>query len=218
MKIAILGTGQVGNLIGSRLIEKGHQVMMGGRAANNESGLMFVKSNPTGTASYSTFDAVSRDADIIFNATNGRFALEALNLADTDFADKILIDVANPLDFTANPPKLIPEFANTSSLGESIQSRYPKARVVKILNTLGMVLAVNPMQLNQGDHSLFVAGNDQAAKAEAKAIVTEFGWKPDNVIDLGDITAARAMESYLILSIRIAMATALPVFNIKVIK
>ena len=218
MKIAILGTGQVGNLIGSRLIEKGHQVMMGGRVANNESGLTFVKNNPPGTARYGTFDAVSRDADIIFNATNGRFALEALKLADTDFADKILIDVANPLDFTANPPTLIPEFANTSSLGEAIQSRYPKARVVKTLNTLGMVLAVNPTQLNQGDHSLFVAGNDQAAKTETKAIVAEFGWKPDNMIDLGDITAARALASYLILSIRIAMATALPVFNIKVIK
>lgn len=218
MKIAILGTGQVGNLIGSRLIEKGHQVMISGRVANNESGLTFVKNNPPGTASYGTFDAAPRYADIIFNATNGRFALEALKLADTDFADKILIDVANPLDFTVNPPTLIPEFANSSSLGESIQSRYPKARVVKTLNTLGMALAVNPTQLNQGDHSLFVAGNDKAAKTEAKAIVTEFGWRPDNVIDLGDITAARAMESYLMLLARIGMATALPVFNIKVIK
>ncbi len=218
MKIAILGTGLVGNLIGSRLIEKGHQVMMSGRAANNESGSTFVKNNPSGTASYATFDAASRYADIIFNATKGQFSLEALKLANTDFADKILIDVANPLDFTANPPTLIPEFANTFSLGEAIQSRYPKARVVKTLNTLGMVLAVNPTQLNQGDHSLFVAGNDNAAKTQAKAIVTEFGWKPDNVIDLGDITAARAMESYLTLLGRIGMAIALPVFSIKVIQ
>ncbi len=218
MKIAILGTGLVGSLIGSRLIEKGHQVMMGGRAANNESGLTFVKNNPPRTASYGTFDAASRYADIIFNATNGRFALEALHLADTDFADKILIDVANPLDFTANPPTLIPEFANTSSLGESIQSRYPKARVVKTLNMMGMALAVNPTQLNQGDHSLFLAGNDQAAKIQVKAILIEFGWKPDNVIDLGDIKAARGMESYLMLLPRIGMAVGVPVFNIKVIK
>src|SRR5258707_1599913 len=164
MKIAILGTGQVGNLIGSKLIEKGHQVMMSGRAANNESGLTFVTNNPPGTASYDTSDAASRYADIILNATNGRFALEALKLADTDFADKILIDVANPLDFTANPPTLIPEFANTCSLGESIQNRYPKARVVKTLNMMGMVLGVNPMQLNKADHSLFMAGDDQTAK------------------------------------------------------
>src|SRR5258708_15819712 len=148
MKIAILGTGLVGSLIGSRLIEKGHQVMMGGRAANNESGLTFVKNNPPRTASYGTFDAASRYADIIFNATNGRFALEALHLADTDFADKILIDVANPLDFTANPPPLIPEFANTSSLGESIQSRYPTAPAVKTLNIMGMTLPLHPTPLN----------------------------------------------------------------------
>ena len=81
-----------------------------------------------------------------------------------------------------------------------------------------MALGVNPTQLNQGDHSLFVAGNDQAAKTQATAILTEFGWKPDNVLDLGDITAARAMESYLSLVARIGMAIGLPVFNIKVIK
>ena len=88
MKIAIMGTGLVGNLIGSRLIEKGHQVMMSGRAANNESGLTFVKNNPPGTASYGTFNAAPRYADIIFNATNGRFALEALKLADKNAAQK----------------------------------------------------------------------------------------------------------------------------------
>src|SRR5258708_3707655 len=218
MKIAILGTGLVGSLIGSRLIKKSAQVRMGRRPANNGSGLTFVKNNPPRTASFGTFDAASRYADIIFNATNGRFALEALNLADTDFAEKIEIDVANPLDFTTNPPTLIPEFANTSSLGESIQSRYPKARVVKTLNMMGMALAVNPTQLNQGDHSLFLAGNDQAAKIQVKAILIEFGWKPDNVIDLGDIKAARGMESYLMLLPRIGMAFGVPVFNIKVVK
>src|SRR5437762_5036450 len=138
MKIGILGTGEVGNLLGSRLIENGHQVMMGGREANNQKGLDFVNKHSSENASYGTFAEASDFGEIIFNATNGRFAMDALKLANTDFAGKIIIDVANPLNFTTEPPTLIPEFANTSSLGESIQHQYPKAKVVKTLNTFGM--------------------------------------------------------------------------------
>lgn len=217
MKIGILGTGQVGNLIGSSLIEKGHQVMMGGREANNEKGLGFAKSNSE-NASYGTFEEASNFGEIIFNATNGRFALDALKLANTDFADKIIIDVANPLNFSTKPPTLIPEFANTNSIGESIQNFFPKAKVVKTLNTLVMALAVNPKQLNNGDHSLFVAGNDENAKTKTITLLTEFGWDIDKVIDIGDITASRAMESYLILMVRLSMSLKVPMFNIKVVK
>jgi predicted dinucleotide-binding enzyme len=218
MKIGILGTGQVGNLIGSRLIENGHQVMMGGREAKNEKGLDFVKNNSSGNASYGTFAEASDFGEIVFNAINGKFVLEALKLANTDFAGKIIIDVANPLDFLTKPPTLVPEFSNTNSIGESIQNHFPKAKVIKTLNTLGMALAVNPKQLNNGDHSIFVSGNDEKAKARTKTLLAEFGWKIDNVIDLGDITAARAMESYLILSVRMLMAFDVPMFNIKVIR
>lgn len=121
MKIGILGTGEVGNLIGSRLIENGHQVLMGGREANNQKGLDFVKKQSFSNAYYGTFAEASNFGEIIFNATNGRHSLEALRLAITDFTGKIIIDVANPLDFTTKPATLIPEFANTTSLGESIQ-------------------------------------------------------------------------------------------------
>jgi len=217
MKIGILGTGQVGNLIGSRLIETGHQVMMCGREANNQKGLDFVKNNSE-NASYGTFAEGAIFGEIIFNATNGKFALDALKLTNTDFADKIIIDVANPLDFSAEPPTLIPEFANTNSIGESIQNLFPKAKVVKTLNTLAIALAVNPKQLNNGDHSLFVAGNDENAKTKTITILTEFGWNIDNIIDIGDITASRAMESYLILVVRLSMALKVPMHSIKVIK
>ena len=73
-------------------------------------------------------------------------------------------------------------------------------------------------QLNNGNHSLFVAGNDENAKTKTMTLLTEFGWNIDNIIDLGDITAARAMESYLILMSRLSMALKVPMFNIKVIK
>ena len=199
MKIGILGTGEVGNLLGSRLIENGHQVMMGGREAKNQIGLAFVNKHSSKNASYGTFAEASRFGEIVLNATNGRFALNALKLANTDFAGQLIIDVANPLDFTKKPAILIPELANTNSLGESIQHNFPKAKVVKTLNTLGMALAVNPKQLNDGQHSLFICGNDEGAKTRAKTLLTEFGWKIDNIIDLGDITGARAMEGFLIL-------------------
>jgi predicted dinucleotide-binding enzyme len=217
MKVAILGTGQVGNLIGSKLIETGHQVMMGGREANNQKGLGFVKNNSE-NASYGTFAEAASFGEIIFNATNGKFGLDALKLMNTDLAEKIIIDVANPLDFSTKPPTLIPEFANTNSIGESIQNLFPKAKVVKTLNTLAMALAVNPRQLNNGDHSLFVAGNDENAKTKTITLLTEFGWNIDNIIDIGDITAARAMESYLILMVRLSMALKVPMHNIKVIR
>jgi predicted dinucleotide-binding enzyme len=218
MKIGILGTGEVGNLLGSRLIENGHEVMMGGREANNQKGLDFVHKHSSENAFYGTFAEASGFSEIIFNATNGRFALDALKLANTDFAGKIIIDVANPFDFTTKPPTLIPELANTNSLGESIQNNFPNAKVVKTLNTLGMALAVNPTQLNNGDHSLFISGNDESAKTRTKTLLTELGWKIENIIDIGDITGARAMEGFLILSVRLLMSFGIPMFNIKVVK
>src|SRR6266487_3503075 len=218
MKIGILGTGEVGNLLVSILIENGHQVMIGGREASNPKGLDFVNKHTSENASYGTFAEASGFGEIIFNATNGRHALEALKLANTDFAGKIIIDVANPFDFTTKPPTLISEFANTNSIGESIQNQYPKAQVVKTLNTLGMALAVNPKQLNNGDHSIFISGNDESAKTRIKTLLTELGWKIENIIDIGDITGARAQEGFLILSVRLLVSFGTPMFNIKVIK
>jgi predicted dinucleotide-binding enzyme len=218
MKIAILGTGQVGHLIGSKLIENGYQVMMGGRNADNEKGLAFVKENGNQNAFYGTFEDASKFSDIVFNATNGKYALEALKLAKTTFSGKTIVDVSNPLDFTTKPPTLIPEFSNTSSLGESIQNLFPEAKVVKTLNTMGIGLGVNPNQLNNGDHTLLIAGNDQEAKLDAHSILKKFGWKTEAIFDLGDITASRGMESYLgLFGVRVMMAGQ-KVFNIKIIK
>lgn len=218
MKIAILGTGQVGHLIGSKLIENGYQVMMGGRGRDNEKGLAFVKENGNQKAFYGTFEDASKFSNIVFNATNGKYALEALKLAKTTFSGKTIVDVSNPLDFTTKPPTLIPEFSNTSSLGESIQNLFPEAKVVKTLNTMGIGLGINPNQLNNGDHTLLIAGNDQEAKLEAQTILKKFGWKPEVIFDLGDITASRGMESYLgLFGVRVMM-TGQKVFNIKIIK
>jgi predicted dinucleotide-binding enzyme len=217
MKIGILGTGEVGNTIGARLIEIGHSVMMGGREAGNQKGLDFVKNNPE-NASYGTFAEAAGFGEIIFNATNGKFVLEALKLANTDFAGKIIIDVSNPLDLSTKPPTLFPEFANTNSIGESIQRDYPKAAVVKTLNSLAMKIAVNPSLFNNGDHSMFVAGNDETAKTKVKALLVAFGWKAENLVDLGGITASRAMESYVVLWATMLTSLSVPMVSFKIIK
>ena len=122
------------------------------------------------------------------------------------------------MNFSTKPPTLIPEFTNTNSIGESIQNFFSKAKVVKTLNTLAMALAVNPKQLNNGDHSLFVAGNDENAKTKTITILTEFGWNIENIIDIGNIKAARAMEAYLLLFVSMSMSIKVPMFNLKIIK
>jgi predicted dinucleotide-binding enzyme len=218
MKVGILGTGEVGNLIGSKLTENGHEVMMGGREGDNPKGLAFAKNNPSGMASYGTFTEASGYGEIIFNAINGSFALQALKLAETDFAGKINIDVSNPMDLSIDPPQLIPEFAGAGSVGESIQDHYPDAKVVKTLNIVAMKVGIDPKILNNGDHSMLMAGNDEISKAKVRSILLEFGWIPDNIIDIGGIKSSRAMESYPILWVLMLKGMGVSIASIKVIK
>ena len=105
-----------------------------------------------------------------------------------DLAGKILIDVANPLDFSGGmPPTLTP--CNTDSLGESLQREFPNAKVVKTLNTCNCKVMVDPARV-PGEHDLFICGNDAGAKDQVRTLLREFGWT--SIIDLGDITNARA--------------------------
>src|SRR5690606_24440419 len=101
---------------------------------------------------------------------------------EESLSSKVLVDITNPLDFSKGmPPSL--SVSNTDSLGEQIQRAFPKTRVVKTLNTVNAHLMVDPGQLADGDHTMFVAGNDAAAKAEVTRLLKEgFGWK--DVIDL----------------------------------
>lgn len=129
---------------------------------------------------------------------------------------KIIVDIANPLEFTKGmPPSL--SISNTNSLGEEIQNTFPQTRVVKTLNTMWCGLMVNPVIINKGDHNVFVSGNDASAKEEVKTILKSFGWDDKNILDLGDITTARGTEMYLPLWLRIWGATNNGAFNIKIV-
>jgi predicted dinucleotide-binding enzyme len=218
MKIAVLGTGMVGDTIGSGLIELGHEVKMGSRTADNEKAKAFVDKNK-GKASAGTFADAAAFGELIINCTAGAGSIEALKMAgEANLDGKIIIDIANPLDFSKGmPPSLIPELSNTNSLGEEIQKTFPSAKVVKTLNTMWCGLMVNPAMINGGDHTNFISGNDADAKQKVKALLNEFGWKNENILDLGDISSARGTEAVLPVWLRIWNATQNGAFNFKVI-
>lgn len=216
MNIAVLGSGMVGGTIATKLIQLGHKVKMGSRAANNEKASEWVKANGA-NASQGTFSDAAAFGEILFNCTSGQGSLEALKAAGAaNLKGKLLIDIANPLDFSKGmPPSLSP--CNTDSLGEQIQRAFPDAKVVKSLNTTNAMLMVNPSQLAGGDHSIFMSGNDADAKAKTADILKNwFGWK--DVIDLGDITTARGTEMLLAVWLRLWGSLKTANFNFKIVR
>ena len=215
MKVGILGTGMVGNAIGTKLVKLGHDVKMGSRTADNAKGAEWVKANGA-KASQGTFADAAAFGEIVFNCTHGMASLEVLKMAGaTNLKGKVLVDISNPLDFSKGmPPSL--SVCNTDSLGEQIQRALPDTKVVKTLNTVNCNLMVNP-SLVKGEHDLFISGNDAQAKAKVIDILKNwFGWK--SVIDLGDITTARATEMILPIWVRLMGLFQSPNFNFKVVR
>ena len=220
MKIAVLGTGTVGETIGSALIAKGHEVKMGRRTATNEKAAEWV-SKSGANASTGTFADAAAFGGIIINATKGANSIDVLNsVGAASLNGKILIDVANPLDFSKGmPPSLIPSLSNTNSLGEEIQKTFPEVKVVKTLNTMWCGLMVNPTMIGGGDHINYLCGNDTDAKTEVKKfLINNFGWKEENLLDLGDICNARGTESVLPIWLRVFLATNNGAFYFKLVK
>jgi hypothetical protein len=216
MKIAVLGTGMVGNGLATKLIERGHQVMMGSRTADSKPAQDWQRA--TGKdAQVGTFADAAMFGELIISCTNGANSIAALRLVgEASLRAKILIDVSNPLDMSQKPPTLT--FCNTDSLGERIQREFPEATVVKALNTVNCDVMINPAVV-PGDHHLFVCGNDVAAKAKVAQFISDnFGWKRDNIVDLGDISNSRGTEMYLALWIRLWGALGTPHFNISLVR
>lgn len=219
----MLGTGTVGRTLGTRLVGLGHAVRLGARQAGNENAAAWVASvAPAGPASGSTsasagtFTDAARFGDLVINATAGTASLAALDAAGPDnLAGKVLIDVANPLDFSHGMPPTL-TVCDTDSLAEQIQRRFPDARVVKTLNTVNADVMVHPGIL-PGSHTMFLCGNDAAAKAAARALLESFGWPATDLVDLGDIGAARGMEMYLPLWLRLWGASGTSHLNVKLV-
>jgi 8-hydroxy-5-deazaflavin:NADPH oxidoreductase len=229
MKIAIIGTGTVGQTLALRLFELGHNVMLGTRNVTEKKASTTKDNygNPSFLEWYAinngiklgTFAEAATFGEIVINATNGGNSIEALKLAGAEnLAGKILIDIANPLDFSKGmPPCLLPEISNTNSLAEEIQKAFPDTKVVKTLNTMWCGLMVNPAMIGGGDHVNFVGGNDEGAKATTKSLLKEFGWKEENIIDLGGISSARGTEAILLLWINLMGVLKNGAFNFKIV-
>ena len=225
MNIAVLGTGMVGRALAGRLDELGHTVVVGTRdpqatlARTEPDGM----GNPPFSAwhaqhpgvSLATFADAAGGADLVVNASSGEAAMEVLRLAGAEnLAGKVLLDIANPLDFSAGfPPTLFVK--DSDSLGEQIQRAFPDTRVVKTLNTLNASLMVEPKTLGESS-TVFVSGDDPEAKATVTLLLQSFGH--DDVIDLGGIETARGTEMLLPIWLRLMGKLGTGHFNFKIVR
>jgi predicted dinucleotide-binding enzyme len=198
MKIGVLGTGMVGSAIAGKLKALGHDVMVGSRDPGGE------KAKALGLPAGSYAEAAAH-GDWVVNALPGEPAAGYLGQCQLD--DKIVLDISN-YDHAVDEPIETP-------VGEVIQRAFPKARVVKALNSVSAHLMVDPQQLGK-PHTVFVAGNDAAAKGEVTELLRSFGWK--DIIDLGDVSAFRAMEQLIPLWMALERVTGGPEFQLAVVR
>jgi predicted dinucleotide-binding enzyme len=225
MKIAILGTGGVGKAFATRLTGLGHQVIVGTRNVAStmenkaDNGFAaYIQKNPA--VKLGSFSEAAAFGEIVINVTKGANTHDVIKSAGIDnLKGKIIMDISNPLDFSKGmPPSLIPEYSNTNSLGEEIQKMAPGAKVVKTLNTMWNGLMLDPNMLAGGNHINYICGNDADAKKTVIGLLNQFGWKNENIMDLGDITGARATEATLPIWLRVYGTLQSGAFNFNVIR
>lgn len=217
MKIGVWGTGMVGVAIGDKLIELGHEVMMGSRTPDNEKAAAWVEGAGE-RASQGTFADAAAFGELVFNCAAGQHALAIIDAVDAAALEgKVLVDISNPLDFSNGMPPTL-TVCNDTSLGEQIQEALPATHVVKALNTVNCDVMVDPSRLAEPT-DIIICGEDAGAKGTVTAILTGwFGWQPERVIDLGGIAQARGTEMFLPLWVRLYGALGTPDFNIKIVR
>jgi predicted dinucleotide-binding enzyme len=188
MKIGVLGSGDVGKVLGSGFLKHGHDVMMGTRTASQLAD--WAKANPKGKVG--SFPDTAKFAEVVVLAVKGTVALEALRSAGADnLANKPVIDASNPIADAPPTNGVVKFFTNLDeSLMERLQREFPNARFVKAYNSVGNRLMINP-QFKAGKPTMFICGNDESAKAIVRGINDQFGWE---TADMGKVEAARAIE------------------------
>ncbi len=213
MRIAVIGTGFAGRTLAQGLKRIGHDVVVGTRdpdvtAKREEWADLEIPLRALGV--------VAADADLVVNATNGMASLAALGGIGTEhLAGKVIVDVANPLDFSQGfPPTL--SVKDTDSLAEQIQRAFPGARVVKSLNTVNAVLMVDPASLGDGDTTIFAAGDDPDARELVVGLLRELGWQ--DVVELDGLSNARGLEMWMPLWVRLMGALGTAEFNMKLVR
>jgi 8-hydroxy-5-deazaflavin:NADPH oxidoreductase len=213
MRIGIIGSGIIGQLLGSKLVSLGHDVILGTRDPNDLHSKKGAPGDPAPSlaewlqeggkmAQVATFSEAAAHGEILINATSGMVSLQALALAGSEnLAGKILMDTSNALDFSrGGSPVCLATDQEGGSVGVRIQQAFPDTKVVKALNTTGSQIIVNPLLLADGDHTVLLCGNDPGAKEIVSELLRSFGWR--DIFDLGDITAAHGMEMMTALWLR----------------
>lgn len=227
MKIAILGTGMVGQGLAVALQARGHEVMMGTRDVAKS--LAGTEPSAYGLPAFgvwhkdhagiqvATFADAAQFGELLIHAGNGSAALDVLRLARLETAgDKVMIELSNDLDASKGmPPVSRSSDVAGAGLGEKIQAAYPRLRVVKTLNTMNVQVMVNPA-LVPGDSTIFMSGNDAEAKQTVRSILQSLGWQ--DILDLGDISTSRSVEMLLPLWLRILGVMGHANFNFKIVR
>jgi 8-hydroxy-5-deazaflavin:NADPH oxidoreductase len=188
MKVGIIGSGVVAQSLGDGFVKYGHEVMLGTRDATKLA--EWQARNPG--AMIGSFAETAKFGELLVLAVKGLVAAEVLRAAGANnLAGKPLIDATNPI---ANEPPVngvLRFFTNLNeSLMERLQKEFPETRLVKAFNSVGSALMVNP-QLKHGPPTMFICGNDEAAKEVVRQILDQFGWE---TADMGQAEAARAIE------------------------
>ena len=193
-RIGVLGSGTVGTALANGFLKHGHEVTRGSREpAKLADWLASAGTN----AHTGTFAEAARWAEIVVLAVKGDAAESVLDAAGPEaLKGKVVIDTTNPI--AASPPVngVLRYFTTLEdSLMERLQRRVPGARFVKAFSIVGNALMVDP-KLPGGPPTMFICGNDDAAKRDVTGILERFGWLTD---DLGSVEAARAIEPLCIL-------------------
>lgn len=209
----MIGTGSVGRTLSQKLQELGHDVVVGTRdpdetSRRDEWAGLGVPLRQLGL--------VAADADLVVNATNGLASLSALGEVGSDhLAGKVLVDVANPLDFSQGfPPTL--SVKDTDSLAEQIQRAFPETKVVKALNTMTASVMVDPGSVGDGDTTVFAASDDAEARQVVVGLLGELGWV--DVVELDGLHNARGLEMWLPLWVRLMGTLGTAEFNLKLVR
>lgn len=218
MRIAVLGSGMVGRSMAGGLAGLGHEVTLGTRDAAVTAGRQemaaWQREHPA--VRLAGFAEAADGADLLVNASNGAVSAEVLRLAGAERCEgTVLLDIANPLDFSQGmPPTLFVK--DTDSLAEQLQRAFPGLRVVKSLNTMTADLMVNPSRLADGDFTTFVSGDDAEAKSLVTALLHDLGHR--DVLDLGDLASARGTEMMMPVWLRLFGALGTPYVTYKVVR
>lgn len=211
MRIAVVGTGAVGRALSAGFADLGHDVVVGTRDPE----VTRAREEWRDATALLPLEEVAAGADLVVNATNGRASLEALQRVGAETLEGVvLLDVANPLDFSAGfPPSLTVH--NTDSLAETLQRALPGARVVKSLNTVNAELMLHPETLAEPT-TMFVASDDPEARATVIRLLQDAGWV--DLVEFDTLSAARGMEMWLPLWVRLMGQLGTARFNLRIVR